>query len=71
MSEWTYVRSQLTKEPVMPTAVSKRSRRHPSVFGVLTVSFLVAFVLLIIIVAVFGMDGMMDVVHSMMVRIGM
>lgn len=55
----------------MPSVTSKRPGGRPSVFGVLTVSLLVAFVLLIMAVAVFGMDGMMDAVHDMMTHIGL
>ncbi|NPD69889.1 hypothetical protein HN018_04045 [Lichenicola cladoniae] len=55
----------------MQIITSKQRDSHLSVFGVLTISLLVAFVLLVVIVAVFGMDDMMDVMHRMMTRIGM
>ncbi|WP_419728564.1 hypothetical protein [Lichenicola sp.] len=55
----------------MPMATSKWRHARPSVLGVLTTSFLVAFVLLIAAVAIFGMDEMTGVVHKMMIRAGM
>ena len=55
----------------MPMATRKRHQGRPSVLGVLTMSLLVAFVLLIVAVAIFGMDDMMVAVHRMMIQIGM
>ena len=55
----------------MPIATSKRRQNRLSVSGVLTISLLVAFVLLVVVVAVFGMDQMMEIVHSTMNQVGM
>lgn len=52
----------------MATKEVQQSRIRRNLLGVMIVSLPVAFVVLVVIVAIFGMDRIMDVMHEIMTQ---